>query len=116
MNGFTSGTQALQGRKVNHDPKPWLNGHGVRIVHGIEGLNRNSYDPRPEFDVPDNLILASFRGRLRYQETVKCPVPAVSLANIWLTDLYRYTWSHQHDIAEFNHARRVLAKLAAVYA
>ncbi len=33
----------------NLDPKPWINGHGVRIRNGVEGLNRNVFAPRPEY-------------------------------------------------------------------
>lgn len=35
--------------KPNLDPKPWINGHGVRIRKGVAGLNRNVFDPRPGY-------------------------------------------------------------------
>lgn len=66
--------------------------------------------------VLDNSILVQFRGRLRYQQMVKHPVKPSAVAAIWTTNLYRYTWDNQHDTPEFKHARRVLSKLAAVYA
>lgn len=59
----TSGTQALQGRKVNHDPAPYLWRDGSRTARGSVWGSRPAcrYAPRPEFDVPDNPILARFR-------------------------------------------------------
>ena len=117
MAGMTSGKRA---ELANHDPYPWITRKHAQRFHNEQTLGTwpsgCDYDPRPEFDVPDNPILTQFRGRLRYQARVKRPVSASALANIWLTDLYRHTWDHQHDTPSFEHARRVLSKLAAVYA
>ncbi len=65
MTGFTSGTQALQGRTVNHDPEPYV-GRLIRYPASIkpwaDATGDQAYDPRPEFAVLDNPILAAFRA------------------------------------------------------
>lgn len=60
---FTSGTQKLQGRKVNHDPEPYRNKlDGTRSAHDPEAHNWDwLWSPRAEFSVEDNPILAAFR-------------------------------------------------------
>lgn len=127
MSGFTSGYRAAHDLPpANHDPKPWAYtrnagdndngpfGHNERATFRVDGAMM--WWPRPEYDVLDNPILAQFRARLRYQTMVNHPVSAPALAAIWVTNLYRYAWDHTHGTTEFNHACRVLWKLAAVYA
>lgn len=61
---FTSGTQTLQGRTVNHDPQAYVVNSfdlGSFRTDGNYVGYRNVYDPRPEFTVHDNPILRSFR-------------------------------------------------------
>jgi hypothetical protein len=66
MTAFTSGTQARDGRKVNHDPHPWQHDMSRSKRYGHNDLTCPEdcdavLDPRPEFDVLDNPILAAFR-------------------------------------------------------
>lgn len=65
---FTSGTQAIQNRTVNHDPEPYIvgyDGKGRPIRSGATGLSRRvleyNYKPRPKYTVLDNPALAVFR-------------------------------------------------------
>jgi len=58
---FTSGTQALQGRTVNHDPLPIKWYEGCRYSANMPKPPGAWLDPRPEYAVLDNPILADFR-------------------------------------------------------
>lgn len=100
MNGFTSGTQARDGRKVNHDPKPWLRYR----VEPDDGWGYD-YSPRPEFDVPANRILVELRQRAH----------SIGLAHAVagaLLDSVTHWWNG-YTMAERSHAKRVLRKLEA---
>lgn len=124
---FTSGKRAQLGLPpVNHDPHPnvW-EGHSERDQMRTDtdmfrrgapiGFPNYAYRPRPEFAVLDNPVLAEFRGRLHYQELVKHPVSAPALAAIWVTELHRHICDRRERTSGcFNHARRVLEKLAAL--
>lgn len=60
---FTSGTQALQGRTVNHDPEPYLNSKDGTRSRYITNATPWLWDwsPRPKYAVVDNQILLAFR-------------------------------------------------------
>lgn len=133
MNGYTSGTQALQGRTVNHDPRPYQvyadgvpswrrNFHRERFGNGFGDVITDTYRPRPEFDVLDNPILAEFRRSFGNAKTL----PATAWPNA-KPDAVIQRWLRWVDnpnassddpepwtAAERSHARRVLAKLAAL--
>ena len=113
---FTSGTQARDGRTVNHDPEPWTCEHcGKRsaVEWGLDRYGR-TYDPRPEFAVLDNPILAAFRKRvaLYYYEEMSV------LAAAWLRGsvLTRVAYNAGATLEQIDHARRVLSKIAGMYA
>jgi len=135
MNGFTSGTQALQGRKINHDsyPNVW-EGHSPRNRMRADtdmfrkgapfNHERYRYLPRPEFDVHDNPILAAFRaddGPVRYEVHGRRP----SLIEHYLDQiegaerdpvLAKIGLGVTATPEQVIHARRVLLKLKVVYA
>lgn len=124
MTGYTSGTQARDGRTVNHDPRPVV----VRLADGrvvrfptLRSANyyRENYRPardkgqievdrRHEYAVLDNPILADFR---------RGTAPIAMRASSYLIYLNQsvYDWRH-FDRRMHDHARRVLEKLAVVYA
>jgi hypothetical protein len=109
MNGFTSGTQALQGRKVNHDPVPWrveLPGiHAERSAQEVAG--HSVFDPRPECDVLDNPILARFRTWVAGESPVEFAAEFLAASEYWWLIEGARPWYARH-------ARRVLSKLAAL--
>lgn len=127
MNGFTSGTQARDGRKINHDPYPnvW-EGHSPRNRMRADtdmfrkgapfNHERYRYLPRPEFDVLDNPILAAFRvtwqGQLDMLEQAEFLALELGDAGLWPDDGYTDEYTRE----QIDHARRVLDKLVAVYA
>jgi len=127
MNGYTSGTQARDGRKVNHDPYPnvW-EGHSPRNQMRADtdmfrkgapfNHERYRYLPRPEFDVPDNPILARFRERI--EETWEHPYwgDAWDSTMDYIGFASDFPYRVKETSAEIDHARRVLSKLAAAYA
>lgn len=119
MTAFTSGTQARDGRTVNHDPHPnvW-EGHSERDQMRADTdrfrkgalFNHSRYRarPRPEFAVLDNPILFELRQYAHSTDTRR----AVKVMHDW----FRYgkasaipTTPEQGD-----HAWRVLTKLAAL--
>lgn len=106
---FTSGTQALQGRTVSHDRMPYV---------GADESRRSRYsrfaprlDPRPEFAVLDNPILAAFR---RHVEKVGREHTA-ELAQEWLAHFPYYWHSFRGNAVALArhraHARLVFAHL-----
>lgn len=110
---FTSGTQARDGRTVNHDPYPYRsNAIGrhrdrSRSATGRFAVVDPVYDPRPEYAVLDNPILAAFRQEgPRFFGGIEG----------WLT--YAMGGTHCMGIrlpdGAIDHARRVLRKLAAL--
>lgn len=117
MNGYTSGTQALQGRTVNHDPRPYQvyadgvpswrrNFHRERFGNGFGDVITDTYNPRPEFDVLDNPILAEFRSDWDGTYERICWWLAMLEENVYPS------WTPE----QLDHARRVLTKLAALNA
>lgn len=120
MSIFTSGTQAIQGRTVNHDPMPWCDRTGI-TRYSYPFATRDvgfRHDPRPEFAVLDNPILAEIRD-LQAQ-------PWHDKSGLWEHDIYaRYLRYANDPIAnrdgdplwteeQRTHARRVLSKLVAL--
>lgn len=100
MTQYTSGYRAAHGLpKANHDPHPWKR-YNVRLRRKPyrDGLPGVRYAPRPEFDVPDNPILAAYRKSMPLD-------PANALG--WLA----YVVAPAEQI---EHARKVLTKLAAL--
>lgn len=107
---FTSGTQALQGRTINHDPEPYVGTRGrQRIPYG---LGTEAYVPRPEFAVLDNPILAQFRAEESDWANVK-GFPITERADNWAQDIADGEIYYDRPPEERTHARRVLTKLAA---
>ena len=116
---FTSGTQTLQGRKVNHDTEPYMWGDGSRETEKFVEENPSvglyvEHKPRPEFDVTDNPVLAAFRENLSYSlgGTPK-------LAAEWLESFapHWHVWRHGRipaRAAHRHHAKQVFAHLAAL--
>jgi len=118
MTEYTSGTQARDGRTVNHDPEPWRHYTGTRMspdTYGPSGVRGRemAYLPRPEYAVLDNPILASIR-----RNDLSIDIAATSQ---WLYSLLnspdgenfaRRAWSANPD--QLIHAHRVLSKLAAL--
>jgi hypothetical protein len=101
---FTSGTQALQGRTVNHDPKPYSTAANTPERRAATATDDGIewYDPRPEFDVVDNPILAAFRKYYPKDRPEDW---------VWGID------NGHNDPAtpeQIDHARRVLERLARV--
>lgn len=112
MNGFTSGTQARDGRIVNHDPKPWtvLDQAGRVVAHSSERGEHSYRSPRPKFNVLDNPILAAFRSAIADDDPY-------ADADSWLANLSDMSAESEvwaHDSAHIEHARRVLSKLVAL--
>lgn len=118
MNGFNSGKRAQLGLPLaNYDPEPWAYPDGCREDEPIHAGDSRDHEvalylARPEFAVLDNPILAYLREdgieNLNARESLD-----------WLdwtqTDEgIRDEWDFTP--AQIEHARRVLAKLAAVYA
>lgn len=112
---FTSGTQALQGRTVNHDPKPFLDADTGERLEG--SFDIDEWHPRPEFDVHDNPILAAYRRQ-----------PDFDLWDMGFAMFTTFggerTWDrpehHFHAFVtatgeQIEHARRVLTKLGALH-
>lgn len=105
---YTSGTQELQGRTVNHDPEPWAlwqyNGNDVRFARPSDFMPITQgfrCDPRPEYAVHDNPILAGLRE------------DGAEHAIMWLTTLEDQV-EQGSTPEELEHARRVLEKLVAL--
>jgi hypothetical protein len=109
---ITSGKRATLGLPpANHDPEPWLDNIGNRFESEAEGDPYPygvAHDPRPEFDVRDNLILADFRGIVSRDTALE----SVDLAAFWLKNWVTVTWMESPE--QIEHARRVLSKLAAL--
>lgn len=108
MNGFTSGTQARDGRNVFHDPKPWVSQIGGGRYARLNGPMVTTHSPRPEYAVLDNPILAAFRQEgPRFFGGIEG----------WLT--YAMGGTHCMGVrlpdGAIDHARRVLRKLAALH-
>ena len=127
--GFTSGTQARDGRKANRDRFPYvcagarystpeggvaLAESGENAGHWVEsGGPGFRYDPRPEYDVEDNPILASFR-----EDVVKrdAGFDRAKLVRSWLTWLTNppelSDVRNGYTDIQITQAIRVLSKLA----
>jgi hypothetical protein len=105
MGYMTSGYRAAHGLpRANHDPAP-------RYIENPNG-DYATLCPRPEFDVPDNPILAAFRTDWYRPEDGLGQEPDV--LDYWI-DWLDYTAPQLHTVKHIEHARRVLQKLAAVY-
>jgi len=113
---FTSGTQALQGRTVNHDPKPYFypqTGYRASAFESARLDAHNGYDPsrmpllhpRAEFAVLDNPVLTLFRA----QRTPVVPLNAHVRG--FLNGITRLA-SEGFTPEQIDHARRVLILLA----
>lgn len=122
MNGFTSGTQALQGRKVNHDREPYIIDTGWLVIRSAYDatlpVKSSTYDPRSEFDVLDNPILATVRKSIGIWENFDgTEMTGPEIAREWLknTPIEREWWVPTAvSDAALDHARRVLNRLAAL--
>ena len=116
--GFTSGTQARDGRTVYHDPKPyigvWEDGERYKTD---SWAHYRPYRPRPEFTVRDNPIIARFR-----EYAAGDPVSSTIVHNV-LDDLSGHQISYagadlmqdgyeQATQEDVSRAVRVLSKLA----
>jgi len=116
---------------INHDPQPWRNGLGHRFADGgyrgydSDGRFRRYLAPRPEFAVLDNPILADFRRLVNETiDTGKYGTQSPEQARWWCTLLADPSevnrsfsgFDYPYTDAQHAHARRVLQKLAAVYA
>lgn len=110
MTIFTSGTQALQGRTVNHDPEPYLWFSGGRSAKGSDWGSRPQcrYAPRPEYAVLDNPLLGALRDCKRF-----CPEDCED-ALAWVEWLWQEDRAEGDQPAHIDHARRVLTRLAAL--
>ena len=123
---FTSGTQALQGRTVNHDPEPWAYSSQSKPGLGPFGTPDRAatrfdgamlWFPRPEFAVLDNPILAQLRGEhaiWKANQTERSLKHHVLTwrARSFLSDLDR-DWKADFTPEQIDHARRVLTRLAS---
>lgn len=107
---FTSGTQALQGRTVNHDPYPYRctdSTHTTTHRLSFDGI-KTQYAPRDGFAVRDNPILAEFRKiKNKYGTTAES-------AQWCLDNGYWHPESTLLGGPDVSHARRVLTLLAAL--
>lgn len=103
---YTSGTQARDGRSVNHDEYPWVWPNGQRASHQYEAEDR--YDPNPDFAVADNPILAAFRDA---REISSCELG--EFAGSWVYNLVNGYFEDKATDEQIEHARRVLARLVA---
>ena len=108
---FTSGTQAMQGRTVNHDEYPYVcyNWPGsARIDEPVPGC-ADIYEPRPEFAILDNPILMTLRTHVMSGADVRGQVQV--FLNTAPLDWVPYLGATPEQI---EHARRVLTLLAAL--
>jgi hypothetical protein len=116
MTGFVSG-RAIG---ANHDPEPYVSNAPDFDRGSAEDLEEwqprhgVTYAPRPEYDVPVNPILDAFR-----QEWNRADIRRDLVLDGWIADLDEdfgyavmnaYGWTPE----QISHARRVLAKLAAL--
>lgn len=116
---FTSGTQALQGRTVNHDGRPWVYRHDDGTIGhraSVWSEDHESFEPRPEFAVLDNPILASFRewwDKAPDEWTLDRFIDALT-ADVRAPEAIRVVIRNSSTTGR-EHARRVLTKLAALH-
>jgi hypothetical protein len=121
---FTSGTQAIQGRTVNHDPEPYVVGYDSAGPIRISGTGlservwvlENNYLARPEFDVLDNPILAAFRDspELDLWDMGFAMHATYGGERDWEDSghyFHAFTTATEEQV---DHARRVLTRLAAL--
>lgn len=121
---FTSGTQQLQGRSVNHDPHPnvWSK-HSPRdkmrvdtemfrvgCSDKLEGYVRL---PRPEFAVEDNPILVQYRADVR-DAAMGEQENDVGDYEWLLGDHWENFWKELVTEEHVVHARKVLARLKSL--
>jgi hypothetical protein len=114
MNGYTSGLRV----GANHDPEPWVNpATGKRKRYSIwEGF---IYDPRAEYVVPVNGLLAYVRQVGRSWEST-AELAHSMLVTIRIHDAAlkrdRDSWIARlgYTPDEIEHARRVLTRLVAL--
>ncbi len=108
---FTSGTQEIQGRSVNHDEYPYVCYNwpgGLRIHEPVPGC-ADAYEPRREFAILDNPVLAQYRrtgivvgkhvSAEQYLRYIDVPGKAA-----------QWHWKPE----QIEHARRVFTLLAAL--
>lgn len=108
MSEYTSGTQALRGRKINHDPEPWVDlAHGNRHPDTDIGGIAVWYDPRPEFDVLDNPILIELR---QYAHATDLTRAVATLRDWWVPGGSAIPAARE----QADHAWRVLRRLDAL--
>jgi len=120
MPEFNSGYRAAVGLPLaNHDPEPYLWESGGRTdAPSRWGGSRNGrYRPRRKFDMPDNPILVSYRHDIASRGDDAYWGDSWDSYVMWL-DLARasdqYCQERGFTQAMLDHARRVLAKLAAL--
>lgn len=125
MTTYTSGYRATHGLPpANHDPEPWVWPDGLlRAPIPGKGYLRDIYrfQPRSEFDVPDNPTLVAFRDELphwAHDNGDGEQYTAADLAKEWLhiDEVSKWVADGRCTIGHGLDARRVLSKLVAVYA
>lgn len=136
MSIYTSGTQARDGRTVNHDPNPWvIEQEGAPLGHyrfpthaaACAEFNRADGDriirrmPHPEYAVLDNPILAGFRAnsfstRWHAEYWIKAldAHNAFGAQSVWSDPQHAFHSLSNATPEQIEHARRVLTKLAAL--
>ncbi|HWT39964.1 MAG TPA: hypothetical protein VN081_01655 [Dongiaceae bacterium] len=110
MNGFTSGYRAAHGLPSARYARRHADDSEVeRDLTGAEWRDAGL----PEYDVPDNPILAEFRQLVSATSYDRLSLIDHKLSELrWEERHYHYNWSRD----QMEHARRVLSKLVAVYA
>lgn len=104
MNGFTSGTQARDGRTVNHDPESWDHPTYGRAAWPYTGTGWQ-LAPRSEFAVLDNPILAAAREYAEFK---------MGSHHDMLRSVRLGEWDEDATFEQVEHARRVLSKWAVL--
>lgn len=134
---FTSGTQKLHGRTVNHDPYPWAYSRRASTIDGpwpnrfatrVDGALL--WFPRTRWDVYDNPVLAAFRayrdhsmnGIMDWLIAMDDPESGTAEVRELLTEAYSAPmgpgwedWHYMRVSATTEHTRKVLRKLATLH-
>lgn len=102
-------------QEINTDPQPYVQTLGIARMRSSLGHDgTHDHRPRPEFDNSPNPILVDFRTA-RESEPEYTADPLDWLDTAW-SDMDS-TAAHEHEgwtIDHFNHARKVLTRLAAL--
>jgi hypothetical protein len=122
MEQFTSGTQTLQGRKVNHDDEPWavlLDGVEIdryatesQAERHAESFETITYALRPEFAVHDNPVLLDIRTYRNERLTMRNPKGWDHVLRKFQQHKQENPWNATPE--QIDQALRVLTHLAAL--